>query len=176
MTHIAAKLALVSLAGGALFFAYRTDNQIVDNAKIAVGLETEAETVSSSDKTIAATNNNPVNIRGGGDNWVGLANPKVVKGFYNFTKPEYCYRAAGITILKSYTARGVDTVSEIINTWAPPHENKTADYVKFVAGKMGVTPDTKVSSKNIVDLLYAMTIIESGKAISKSVIEKGLAL
>jgi len=148
----------------------------VDNVKISTGLTEKTENISMSDDTIAARNNNPVNIRVSSDNWVGLANPRSKQGFFNFTDVRYCYRASAIIILKSYAARGVRTLSQVITTWAPPSENKTEKYIDFVVSKSGLSRDAVINKSNIAKLLYGMTIIESGKAQPMNVIESGVAL
>ena len=174
MKYIVAGLGL----SVALYFLLRSNaaKAAVDNVAISTGLTEKTENISMSDDTIAARNNNPVNIRVSSDNWVGLANPRSKQGFFNFTDVRYCYRASAIIILKSYAARGVRTLSQVITTWAPPSENKTEKYIDFVVSKSGLSRDAIITKSNISKLLYGMTIIESGKAQPLSVIESGVAL
>lgn len=49
-------------------------------------------------------------------------------------------RAAHAALLGSYGRKGINTVEGVVNRWAPPSENNTGAYVKFVAEKMGVDP------------------------------------
>lgn len=52
-------------------------------------------------------------------------------------------------LLQSYGARGFDTVSEIINRWAPPSDNNpTPAYAAFVARKLGVDPNAQLDMTN----------------------------
>ncbi len=168
-------LAAMGLVGG-LLYAYKTDTALVDNALIATGIAADNSNTSSSDETIAARNNNPLNIRATSDKWQGLATPPTRDGFFNFISVEYCYRAAKIIILSSYASRGIVTLSEVISSWAPSFENNTGNYIYFVSNKSGIAKNERITQNNIAKLLYAMTIIESGHAQSMSVIEKGLNL
>ena len=120
-------------------------------------------------------NNNPLNIRKTGDQWQGAAINQNDKSFVVFTKPEWGYRAAA-RILRNYKNRGIDTLSEIISTWAPEHENNTAAYVSFVSKKTGISPNAVVTDLEYPALLDAMTIMENGSnPYSMDVIKKGIA-
>ena len=106
-------------------------------------------------------NKNPLNIELG-DNWQGLAAVQTDGRFAQFTDPRYGYRAAA-RILDSYGARGIVTIREIIETWAPSFENNTNAYVDSVARKMGADPDSTVTFGNMAQLFAAMTKHENGK-------------
>ncbi|MFA6043612.1 MAG: hypothetical protein WC718_01395 [Phycisphaerales bacterium] len=49
-------------------------------------------------------------------------------------------KSAHAALLRSYGGKGINTVEGVVNRWAPPSENDTASYVKFVSQKMGVDP------------------------------------
>jgi hypothetical protein len=89
-------------------------------------------------------NNNPGNIDRDGTEWQGMAvdqsgDPR----FIVFISPEYGIRALG-TVLHNYqTAHGLRTIRGMINRWAPPVENDSLAYVDFVAGYVGLAPDTE---------------------------------
>ena len=90
-------------------------------------------------------NNNPGNIRWG-DDWRGLVPyaQRTDKSFCQFTAPEYGIRAM-IIILRNYQRkRGLKTVADIINRWAPPVENNTLAYINSVAKSVGVKPDQAI--------------------------------
>ncbi|ELF3953060.1 structural protein [Salmonella enterica] len=111
-------------------------------------------------------NNNPGNIRWG-DDWQGLvAKPRRTdKAFCQFTTPEYGIRAM-IIILRNYQRRhGLNTVTGIINRWAPSSENNTQAYINSVAQATGVAPDKPVDttdSRFMVKLLQAIIRHENG--------------
>ncbi|ENU2133634.1 structural protein [Salmonella enterica] len=111
-------------------------------------------------------NNNPGNIRWG-YNWKGLVpkSQQTDKAFCQFTTPEYGIRAM-IVILRNYQRRhGLNTITGIINRWAPPNENNTQAYIDSVAKSTGVAPDQHVNttdSRFMMKLLQAIIRQENG--------------
>ncbi|EAA2779312.1 structural protein [Salmonella enterica subsp. enterica serovar Teko] len=111
-------------------------------------------------------NNNPGNIRQG-DDWQGLVakSQRTDKSFCQFTTPEYGIRAM-IIILRNYQHRhGLNTVTGIINRWAPSSENNTQAYINSVAQATGVAPDQRIDttdSRFMVKLLQAIIRHENG--------------
>lgn len=111
-------------------------------------------------------NNNPGNIRWG-DDWRGLVPDaqRTDKSFCQFTSPEYGIRAM-IVILRNYQRkRGLKTVADIINRWAPPVENNTLAYINSVAKSVGVDPDQVIDvmdSRVMIPLLEAIITHENG--------------
>ena len=124
------------------------------------------------DQTLAYVNMNPLNIRfDRKTNWFG-SRLKDKRGFVQFAAFSYGYRAA-VMILRSYAKRGLKTVSQIIETWAPRSENDTEAYIKSVLSFMSprqsepftVTADTEIDLKNrelVLQLLLSMTKVEMG--------------
>lgn len=110
-------------------------------------------------------NNNPLNIRyNANNNWQGKVLPNTDGVFEQFTSMEYGYRAA-IYLIKKYINQGYRTVSEIISKWAPATENNTTGYISTVCSNTGFTPGTVIYTKEqIINLVYAMAIVENGKA------------
>lgn len=112
-------------------------------------------------------NSNPGNIRWG-DDWKGLVPTaqRTDKSFCQFVKPEYGIRAM-VIILRNYQRKhGLNTVSGIINRWAPPNENNTQAYINSVAQAVGVSPDHKVDvgdSRIMFPLLEAIIKHENGQ-------------
>ena len=119
--------------------------------------------------------NNPLNIKwNASNNWVGQTG-KNSNGFAIFDTPQNCYRA-GTKILSSYAKRGIDTVPEIIKTWAPPSDNNpTESYINFVCGETGFNRIQTITKQNYVDLFIAMTKFETGKfPYSRAVVQSGV--
>ena len=122
--------------------------------------------------TLAYRNCNPLNIRFSKDtNWMG-SKLKSSKGFVVFATFGFGYRAA-VMILRSYAKRGLTTVPQIIETWAPRSENNTVAYIKTVLDNLSerqsepytVNADTEIDLKNrelVVQLLLGMTRVEMG--------------
>lgn len=121
-------------------------------------------------------NNNPGNIRAvAGVEWQGQIGIDAA-GFVIFDKPENGYRAMA-RVLDNYRRRGVETVAEIIATWAPASENQTADYVAHVASKLNVDPFEPIGRGRYVDLLAAITLHENGQQpYDRALIEYGVSL
>ena len=123
------------------------------------------------DQTLAYRNHNPLNIRYNASTaWIGARGEN--KGFVVFGAFSFGFRAA-VMILRSYAKRGLKTVPQIIETWAPRSENNTVEYIKAVFAFMGlrqsepftVDCDTEIDLKNrdlVVQLLLAMTRVEMG--------------
>ena len=126
-------------------------------------------------------NNNPLNIRSDGKTvWEGQTGVDD-GGFIIFKSVEYGFRA-GYRILQSYSRRGLNTVSKIITTWAPPTENPTDSYIGLVADAVGVGADEPIditSPSVFVPMLQAMTKMENGVPISffsDATVQKGAAI
>lgn len=92
-------------------------------------------------------NNNPGNLEYSKSNpWVGQNGDD--GRFAKFETPEHGIRALGRNLM-SYQRQGIDTVSEIINRWAPPTDNNdTAAYIKEVCEQLGVSADEPLDSSN----------------------------
>ena len=122
--------------------------------------------------SLAYRNCNPLNIRFSEKvNWIG-SKLKDSKGFVVFAAFSFGYRAA-VMILRSYAKRGLKTVPQIIETWAPRSENNTVAYIKAVLDNLSerqsepytVNENTEIDLKNrelVVQLLLSMTKVEMG--------------
>ena len=111
-------------------------------------------------------NNNPGNIDYNERNpWQGLDKQKPSDGrFCRFMGPEWGIRAI-TRVIRNYAKRdgtqgaggkGIDTVQEIINRWAPPVENDTGAYVSQVAKVVGVSPTEPLNLDD--DLIMAKLV------------------
>lgn len=82
--------------------------------------------------------------------------------------------------LQSYAAHGVDTVSAIINKWAPSKENglnKTNSYIESVTRALGVNANQRLNLNDpavLQNLIQAMSRVEVG-GISRTQIDSGLS-
>jgi len=106
-------------------------------------------------------NNNPLNIRVSNDQWQGAVGDD--GAFIKFNLASMGIRAAA-RILKNYRDKyGLNTVSGIINRWAPPVENDTESYVASVAGKVGVGAEQLLEESDYPSLIMAMIYHENGQ-------------
>ena len=107
-------------------------------------------------------NNNPGNIRKG-ETWLGLSQFQTDASFATFVSPEYGIRALARILSNYQSVYGLYTVRDIINRYAPPSENSTTDYVKFVSDYLGVLPTQVINVHNVMPkLIEAITIQENG--------------
>ncbi|MCG7781006.1 hypothetical protein [Lelliottia amnigena] len=92
-------------------------------------------------------NNNPGNLEFSKSNpWSGQTGDD--GRFAKFETPEHGIRALGRNLL-SYQRQGIDTVSDIINRWAPPSDNNNTDaYIKAVCAQLGITADQQLDASN----------------------------
>ena len=123
-------------------------------------------------------NNNPLNIRHSADRWQGACEEQTDKSFVQFKSMAYGYRAAWKT-LQSYYNRFCQQskpfrVENIISRWAPPSENDTEGYIRFVLGKSGLGGRENLLPPSNVDgygklssLIAAMTCMECGIPLSQ---------
>lgn len=92
-------------------------------------------------------NNNPGNLEYSKSNpWSGQTGDD--GRFAKFETPEHGIRALGRNLL-SYQRQGIDTVSDIINRWAPASDNNNTDaYIKAVCDQLGVSADQQLDASN----------------------------
>lgn len=111
-------------------------------------------------------NNNPGNIRSGAfANGAGANGSD--GGFATFASMEEGIQAA-VTLLKSYAARGYDTIKSIISRWAPGNENNTSAYIADVAKKLGISADQHLSGDQLNGVAQAIFSHENGGAYGSS--------
>lgn len=124
-------------------------------------------------------NNNPGNIRRTGTTWQGEvpASEADDPEFEQFVSPEYGIRAMR-RILGSYAGRGVDTLREIITTWAPPSENPTDELIAKAAERTGLDPDTRVVlERDAPAIINALIYQENGiNPYPAELIDQGIRL
>jgi len=125
-------------------------------------------------------NNNPMNIRENQRSdfdWEGEHDEDFDPDFEEFTKPIYGFRASA-RILRSYSIRGVNSVEDIISTWAPAEDkNDVEAYIKSICDMTGLERKYLVDHRDYADLFAAMTFHENGmQPYSPDVISNGIAL
>ncbi len=110
-------------------------------------------------------NNNPLNIRRNRTKWKGLSARQNDSAFFSFTAPCWGYRAAFITLKNYKKLHGIDTIGDWVARWAPPVENDTLSYIKFVTQQTGLSPDEKIDCNDEVlmcRIVSAMSQMENG--------------
>lgn len=125
-------------------------------------------------------NNNPGNIRRSNDPWQGLAAEQEDPEFFQFESAPYGIRALARILITYQDKYMLSNVGEIIDRWAPPHENDTGAYARHVAAQIGVsTGDTiNVQRYSVMrPLVEAIIKHENGvQPYTDAQIDRGLAL
>lgn len=119
--------------------------------------------------TIGEKCNNPLNIRYEINNhWLGQTGQ--LSGFVRFKDQVWGVRAACV-LLKNYRKKGVVTVEDIITRWAPPSENDTENYIRFVCSQTGLYRNSKVDNIHFISgVILAMIKMETGMKISSQLV------
>ena len=124
-------------------------------------------------------NCNPGNIRQSRSKFKGEVRPSRDSAFKEFESMAYGYRAMFV-LLDTYRIRyGLSTIREIISRWAPPSENFTEGYIRFVAERTGIDADAEVNSlseRDMVPIVAAMSEIENGTKAVMSDVHEGWKL
>lgn len=139
-------------------------------------------------------NNNPGNIERGAP-WQGLAKPadmtpeqRAETRFAVFKSPVWGIRAIARVIITYYDRRKakdgspIDTVKEVIERWAPSHENDTNAYVAFIRRQLGMDPGRTATInaheyRFMRPMVEAIIMFENGmQPYSDDEIDRGLAL
>lgn len=122
------------------------------------------------DKTIPRgyRNNNPLNIRISGSNWLGKVSPNTDGSFEQFSEIKYGYRAAIKTLRSYYYIHGLRTIRQMINRWAPAEDNNNpTSYANRVSQSSGIAADQQLTfdQDTITKIVYGMAIVENGIAV-----------
>jgi len=116
---------------------------------------------------IGLRNNNPGNLRPSLIPWVGQTGSN--SGFCTFKDCSYGLRALAVDLSNKITSDGLDTITDIINKYAPPSENDTQAYINAVSDSTGWDPDQTIdfNSANLANLMQAIIEHENGPASSQ---------
>ena len=121
-------------------------------------------------------NNNPGNIRGGGDQWQGATGVDDL-GFVRFSDPVYGVRAMARVLSTYQTKYLLVSIRQIVERWAPTSENNTESYIQYVAAKTGIDENEYISEENYPALIAALIYHENGQQpYTMSLIQEGIAL
>lgn len=118
------------------------------------------------------SNKNPGNIRISKIKYLGEITPSKDKAFKQFESMAYGYRAMFV-LLHTYCKNGYKTIRQMIPRYAPPIENHTENYIKFVSERSGIFADVELDTNDpaeMIPVVSAMSQMENGvPAISEQV-------
>ncbi len=121
-------------------------------------------------------NDNPLNIRHGKSQWVGMREKQTDKAFVQFTERKYGYRAAFV-LMRGYITKGKDTIGKIIAKWAPSSDgNNTQSYISYVSRSTGIDASHVLrweDKEELVEIVRSMAQMECGIIEDKAIIEQG---
>ena len=109
-------------------------------------------------------NNNPGNIRRSRVRYKGEIESNDPQ-FRQFESVEWGYRAVFVLLYTYYHRHGCRTLRQMIDRYAPPSENPTSAYLKFVSQCSGVDPDYVLDVTNaavMVEIVSAISHFENG--------------
>lgn len=124
-------------------------------------------------------NDNPLNIRHGKSQWVGMRKEQTDMSFVQFDSRLMGYRAA-FKILHTYIRTGKDTIGKIIARWAPSSDgNNTQSYISYVSSSTGINASRALrweDKNDLVEIVRSMAHVESGIIEDKALIEEAYDL
>lgn len=110
------------------------------------------------------SNCNPGNIRISKVKYLGEVTPSKDKAFKQFESMAYGYRAMFV-LLHTYSKNGYKTIRQMILRYAPPIENHTENYIKFVSESSGIFADVELDTADpaeMIPVVSAMSQMENG--------------
>ena len=111
-------------------------------------------------------NNNPGNIRITNTKWQGkIPNVQNTDGaFEQFQSYRWGVRAMTKLLINYMNVRGLRTLTEILNTYAPKSENNTNAYIQTVSNETGIHPNTRLTPnfQTMQKLVISMARVENG--------------
>lgn len=124
-------------------------------------------------------NCNPGNIRTSNTRYIGEVRPASDPEFKQFETMAYGYRAMFV-LLDTYRRRyRLNTIRKMIRRYAPPTENFTEGYIRFVERQTGIAADEPIDTRSpsdMIPIVAAMSQIENGVEPSFEQIREGWAL
>lgn len=109
--------------------------------------------------TIGWKQNNLGNLRGEGINWRGKTGFE--NGFSVFATKAHGVRAI-FADLNAKIKKGVNTISKIMEMYAPRSENNTEKYIQFVAQKTGIARGAVLNFSMLDKIVRAIILYEIG--------------
>ena len=124
-------------------------------------------------------NNNPGNIRRSKVRYKGERVPSSDPEFRQFESVEWGYRAIFMLLYTYHLRHGCRTLRQMIDRYAPPSENPTSAYLRFVAERSGIDPDYVIDVTNgrlMVDIVCAISQFENGQLADRKAVLRGWEL
>ena len=124
-------------------------------------------------------NRNPGNIRRSRVRYRGEVRPSRDPDFKQFESMEWGYRAMFVLLDTYRTRYGLKSITQMIARWAPPSENRTQTYIRFVSEAVGVDAHAPIDTRDRETMLRfaaAISRIENGLPADMEQAEAGWRL
>ena len=124
-------------------------------------------------------NNNPGNIRLSRVRYKGECKTSSDPEFRQFESEEWGYRAIFMLLYTYHRRHGCRTLRQMIDRYAPPTENPTSAYLRFVAERSGLDPDYVIDVTNqavMVEIVSAISHFENGEPAKREEVLRGWQL
>lgn len=99
--------------------------------------------------------------------------------FRQFESVEWGYRAIFMLLYTYYHRHGCRTLRQMIDRYAPPTENPTSAYLRFVSQRSGLDPDYVLDVTNasaMVEVVCAISHFENGVVADRDAVWRGWKL
>lgn len=140
-----------------------TDLSQYSDAEImaAAGLSPRSD---GSDNTLSVRNNNPGNIMTNNS----FASYDTPQAGLNAMQHDLMLKVSGNSPMMkaNYGNDYQPTLRNVITTWAPPSQNDTENYIKFVSDNTGIHPDQVLTKDDVPTIMQPMIHMEGGKQAS----------
>lgn len=124
-------------------------------------------------------NNNPGNIRLSRVKYKGECAVSSDTEFRQFESIEWGYRAIFMLLYTYHRRHGCRTLRQMIDRYAPPSENPTSNYLRFVSESSGIDPDYVIDVTNgrvMVEIVCAISHFENGVPANRNDVLQGWEL
>ncbi|MEG2365609.1 MAG: structural protein P5 [Alistipes sp.] len=125
------------------------------------------------------TNCNPGNIRRSKVRYKGEVQPSRDRAFKQFESLAWGYRAIFMLLHTYHVRYGLHTVERMIARWAPPTENHTQQYIRYVADAVGVAPNEPLETLDaatMIPIAAAISEVENGTHANLEQVREGWRL
>jgi len=123
--------------------------------------------------TRGVRNNNPMNLRKGVAFQYQVENPNET-AFMTFGKTWQGIRA-GVLDITNDISKGQNTLTKLINQYAPPTENDTTNYINTISKNLAIKPNDVLDRKNfdfMCNLVRSIIAMENGANSLKFITEQ----
>lgn len=124
-------------------------------------------------------NCNPGNIRRSRVRYKGELPHSTDPEFRQFESVEWGYRAIFMLLYTYHHRHGCRTLRQMIDRYAPPSENPTSAYLRFVSQQSGIDPDYVLDVTNkilMVEVVCAISHFENGVPADRNAVCRGWEL